>query len=128
MSEIPLYNELEEREVKNKLSSFSYSHDLGLNEAPNRNPYTGFAVNKPLDNTTAFQLNNSNFNKYNYDKWEGEKKRITEILDHYSTFKKVKDFHKTLYIPIEFLGKKQILFYSRMESGNLYRVVKRPDF
>ena len=42
VSEIPLYNELEEREVKNQLASFSYSHDLGLNEAPNRNPYTGF--------------------------------------------------------------------------------------
>ena len=38
--------------------------------------------------------------------WEGEKKRITEILDQFSTFKKIKDFHKTLYIPIEFLGKK----------------------
>ena len=54
VSEVQIYDELEEKEVKNQLATFAYSYDLGCNEAPGRNPYTGLCVNKPLDNTTAF--------------------------------------------------------------------------
>ena len=50
--------------------------------------------------------------------------KVSKIHQKYDKLKKLREHKKTLHIPYSYTTGEQIHFYSRFESGNLWRVVE----
>lgn len=109
--------------MKLQINSQQFNPFIGLNELPQHDPMTGKLSLQMLANDVALMLNNP---KNPVNRSNEEIQRKAQINMQYTPLKKIKDFDRQLIIPSEFYQKQYIMFYSRFESGNLYRVVKRP--
>jgi hypothetical protein len=123
-----VYKELDFLEHRKQVASNQFVPLIGVNDAPFKNPYNGSTINFAIENNMLYSLYEDSFKKYDKNRAEADILKLMSIKQKFAQpLKSVVHFQKKLCVPSETNLLEQVYFYSRFESGNLHRVVKKQD-